>query len=63
MNPSKNGADANSPKSLLDDLEFRHNDVLQQLDDLNRRVEQALADARRQFQGEGIADLAAARVE
>lgn len=63
MNLSKNDTKAEPAKNLLDDLEFRHNDVLQQLDDLNRRVEQALADARRQFQSEGVADLAAARVE
>ncbi|HEX4000936.1 MAG TPA: hypothetical protein VHX65_20495 [Pirellulales bacterium] len=49
--------------NVLKDLEHRHNDVLEQLDDLNRRVEQALADARRQFQAEGVADLAAARAE
>jgi len=63
MNPSKNDAAANPAKSFLEDLEFRHTDVLLQLDDLNRRVEQALADARRQFQPEGVADLAAARIE
>jgi hypothetical protein len=63
MNPSKHHATANPAKSFLDDLEFRHTDVLQQLDDLNRRVEQALADARRQFQSEGLADLTAARVD
>jgi hypothetical protein len=63
MIASKIDPDPNPVKTLLEDLEFRHNDVLQQLDDLNRRVEQALADIRRQFQPEGVADLAAPRVE
>ncbi len=61
---ASNSAPALPPaKTLLEDLEFRHNDVLRQLDDLSRRVEQALADARRQFQAEGVVDLAAARIE
>jgi hypothetical protein len=63
MTASNSAPAVPTAKSLLEDLEFRHNDVLQQLDDLSRRVEQALADARRQFQAEGIADLAAARIE
>ncbi len=63
MNPSKMDMPPNPAKSFLEDLESRHNDVLQQLDDLNRRVEQALADVRRQFQPEGVADLAAAKLQ
>lgn len=35
--------------NFLIELEHRHNDVLEQLDELNHRVEQALAEARRQF--------------
>ena len=61
MITSKSAPAMPAAKSLLEDLEFRHNDVLQQLDDLNRRVEQALADVRHQFQAEGTADLAAPR--
>ena len=61
---ASNSATALPPaKTLLEDLEFRHNDVLRQLDDLSRRVEQVLADACWQFQAEGIVDLAAARIE
>jgi hypothetical protein len=61
MNPSKSSSCPKPAASLLEDLEFRHNDVLQQLDDLNRRVEQALSAAGRQFQNDGIAGLPASR--
>ena len=65
MHSSKRGPAANASlnptASLLADLEFRHNDVLEELDDLDQRVEQALADARRQFQADGNPDLAAQR--
>lgn len=63
MKPATIEMRTHSARGLLNDLERRHNDVLDQLDDLNRRVEQALADARRQFQSEGVAEPAAMRVE
>ncbi len=45
--------------TILLDLERRHNDVLEQLDNLNNRVDQALADARRQFSSADVSPVAA----
>jgi hypothetical protein len=50
MKSAAMNSDPSRSKHFLLDLEQRHNDVLDQLDDLNRRLESALADARKQFQ-------------
>jgi hypothetical protein len=55
MKATVNSSESPNSKNILPDLERRHNDVLDQLDDLNRRVETALTEARKQFQPENLA--------
>ncbi len=40
------------PPTLLEQLESRQEDILKQLDDLNRRIETAVLQSRTQFGGE-----------